>query len=211
MNAGYFIEQDLMYRTDAYSATVQPSDEKSTLQKEEEDNEDIDCLIKTLLKQAILTCLKMAVGACAKHECHGCKMNHPSQKYHDICLCTSSREWIEDYGCHDPALEGLNIYDVMKDFDNRIWNYLYGDNWRHPMDNRIWNYLYGDNWRHPMDFTTGINHLTPEENQEAYKNWQYFKKNQSDLTEPWKTYWAKKLIESYEEKETEENENTETK
>ena len=77
MNAGYFIEQDLMYQTDAYSATVQPSDEKSTLQKEVEDNEDIDCLTKTLLKQAILTCLKMAVGDCAKHECHGCKMNHP--------------------------------------------------------------------------------------------------------------------------------------
>ena len=74
MNAGYFIEQDLMYQTDAYSATVQPSDEKSTLQKEVEDNEDIDCLMKTLLKQAILTCLKMAVGDCAKHECHGCKM-----------------------------------------------------------------------------------------------------------------------------------------
>ena len=30
-----------MYQTDAYSATVQPSDEKSTLQKEVEDNEDI--------------------------------------------------------------------------------------------------------------------------------------------------------------------------
>ena len=119
-----------------------------------------------LLKQAILTCLKMAVGDCAKHESHGCKINHPSQKYHDICLWTSPREWIEDYGCHDPALEGLNIYDVMEDFDNRMWNYLYGDN-----------------WRHPMDFTTGVNHLTPEENQEAYKNWQYFKKNQSDLTE----------------------------
>ena len=85
-----------MYQTDAYSATVHPSDEKSTLQKEVEDNEDIDCLMKTLLKQAILTCLKMAVGDCAKHECHGCKMNHPSQKYHDICLWTSPREWIED-------------------------------------------------------------------------------------------------------------------
>ena len=152
-----------MYQTHAYSATVQPSDEKSTLQKEVEDNEDIDCLMKTLLKHAILTCLKMAVGDCAKHECHGCKMNHPSQKYHDICLWTSPREWIEDYGCHDPALEGLNIYDVMKDFDDRISNYLYGDS-----------------LRHPMDFTTGINHLTPEENQEAYKNWQYFKKNSLD-------------------------------
>ena len=68
MNAGYFIEHDLMYQTDAYNATVQPSDEKSTLQKEVEDNEDIDCLIKTLLKQAILTCLKMAVGDCAKYQ-----------------------------------------------------------------------------------------------------------------------------------------------
>ena len=55
MNAGYFIEWDLMYQTDAYSATVQPSDEKSTLQKEVEDNENINCLMKTLLKQAILT------------------------------------------------------------------------------------------------------------------------------------------------------------
>ena len=56
----------------------------------------------------------MAVGDCAKHEYHGCKINHQSQKYHDICLWTSPREWIEDYGCHDPALEGLNIYDVME-------------------------------------------------------------------------------------------------
>ena len=30
-----------MYQTDAYSATFQPSDEKSTLQKEVEDNETI--------------------------------------------------------------------------------------------------------------------------------------------------------------------------
>ena len=102
----------------------------------------------------------MAVGDCAKHECHRRRMSHPSQKYHDICLWTSPIEWIEDYGYHDLALEGLNIYDVMEDFDNRIWNYLYGDN-----------------WRHPMDFTTGINHLMPEETQEAHKNWQFFKKN----------------------------------
>ena len=97
-----------MYQTDAYSATFQPSNEKNTLQKEVEDNEDIDCLMKRLLKQAILTCLKMAVGDCAKHECQGCRIDHPSQKYQDMCLWTSPREWIEDYRCHDPALEGLN-------------------------------------------------------------------------------------------------------
>ena len=62
MNAGHFIEQELLYQTDAYNATFQSSDEKNTLQKEVEDNEDIDCLMKTLLKQAILTHLKMAIG-----------------------------------------------------------------------------------------------------------------------------------------------------
>ena len=81
-----------------------------------------------------------------------------------ICVFGLLQE--NDYGCHDLALEGLNIYDVMEDFDISIWNYLYGDK-----------------WRYPMDTTPGINHLTPEENQEAYKNWQYFKKNQRGLTE----------------------------
>ena len=104
---------------------------------------------KETSKTSHIDCLKMAVGDCAKHECQGCRINHPSQKYNDMCQWTSAREWIEDYGCHNLALEGLNIYDVIEDFDNRIWNYLYGDN-----------------WRHPLDFTTGINHLTPEENQE---------------------------------------------
>ena len=109
--------------------------------------------MKTLLKQTILTCLKMAVGYCAKHESQGCRIDHSSQKYHDMCLWTSPKEWIEDYVYHNLALEVLNIYDVMEYFDNRIWNYLYGDK-----------------WRHLMYFTTGINNLTPEENQEAYKN-----------------------------------------
>ena len=86
-------------------------------------DEDMDCLMKRLLKQAILTCLKMAVGDCAKHECQVCRIDHPSQKYHDMCLWTSPRKWIEDYGCHDLGLKGLNIYDVMEDFANRIWNY----------------------------------------------------------------------------------------
>ena len=61
-------------------------DEKSTLQKEVEDNDNINCLMKRLLKQAILAHLKMAVGDCAKHECQGCRIDHPSQKYHDMCL-----------------------------------------------------------------------------------------------------------------------------
>ena len=39
--------------------------------------------------------------------------------------------------------------------------------------------------------------LTPEEVEEAYKSWQYFKKSQRDLTDQWKKFWAKKLLESY--------------
>ena len=71
-------------------------------------------------------------------------------------------------------------------------------------DKSIWNYLYANKLRCPMNITTGIKHLTPEESQEAYKNRKYFKKNQRGLTEQWKTYWAKKVIESYEERVTEE-------
>ena len=105
MNAGHFIEQELVYQTDAYNATFQSSAEKSTLQKEAEDNEDIDCLMKTLLKQAILTHLKMAVGDCAKYDCQGCRIDDPSQKYHDMRLWTSPKEWIDDYWGHNPALD----------------------------------------------------------------------------------------------------------
>ena len=97
MNVGHFIEQELVYQRDAYSATFQSSDEKSTLQKEVEDNEDIDCLMKTLLKQAILTHLKMAVGGCAKYDCQGSRIDHPSQKYHDMRLWISPKEWIDHY------------------------------------------------------------------------------------------------------------------
>ena len=61
MNSGYFIEQDLVYRTDMYNKTFESSDEKSTLQKEIEDDVDIDCLMKTLLKQVISTHFKMTV------------------------------------------------------------------------------------------------------------------------------------------------------
>ena len=86
-----------MYQTDAYSATVQPSDEKSTLQKEVEDNEDI-VFYEDSSKTSHIDLSKDGSWRLAKHECHGCKMNHPSQKYHDICLWTSPREWIEDYG-----------------------------------------------------------------------------------------------------------------
>ena len=48
-----------------------------------------------------------------------------------------------------------------------------------------------------------IHQLTPEETIDTYKNWQYFKKNQRDMTDQWKTFWAKKLLESYQETDQE--------
>ena len=48
-----------------------------------------------------------------------------------------------------------------------------------------------------------IHLLTPELTIDTYKNWQYFKKNQRDMTDQWKTFWAKKLLESYQETDQE--------
>ena len=48
-----------------------------------------------------------------------------------------------------------------------------------------------------MDPKKASNLLTPEEVEEAYKSWQYFKKSRRELTDQWKKFWAKKLLESY--------------
>ena len=48
-----------------------------------------------------------------------------------------------------------------------------------------------------------IHLLTPELTIDTYKNWQYFKKNQRDTTDQWKTFWAKELLESYQETDQE--------
>ena len=47
--------------------------------------------------------------------------------------------------------------------------------------------------------TDAIHLLTPEVTIETYKNWKNFKKNQRDMTDQWKTFLAKKLLESYQE------------
>ena len=52
--------------------------------------------------------------------------------------------------------------------------------------------------------TKSIHLLTPQEAKEAFNSWQYFKKSQRDLTDQWKTFWDKKLLESYTTEETSE-------
>ena len=135
-----------------------------------------------------MTNLREGVRAYARHECQGCRIDHQSQKHHDLCLWTSPQEWIQDYKYHEPVLECLNIYSVMEDWDETICVYLMEPKSR---------------------ATKAIHILTPEESEEAYKSWQYFEKSQRNQ---WKKFWAKKLLESYTtEEKTEEQTKSEEK
>ena len=197
MNPGYYIEQDLLYQADTYGEEFWPygPDGPSTLQKEVEEievvEEDDCCHIKDFLIKATLMNLREGVKDYARHECQGCRIDYPSQKYHDLCLWTSPQEWIQDFKYHEPALECLNIYNVMEDWDETICDYL-----KDPKARKI----------------KAVHLLTPEEVEEAYKSWQYFKKSQRELTDQWKKFWAKKLLESYtSEEKTEEQTKSEEK
>lgn len=179
MHQGYYLEKDLIYQADIYSQTFlsHESEEPSALQKEVEGHE-VSFKKEKFLTEAILKNLREGVRDHVRHECQGCRTDHPSQKHHHMCLWTTSEEWINDYKYHEPALECLNIYDVIEDFDEIIWEYMMGTR---------------------RKLTDAIHLLTPEVTIETYKNWQYFKKNQRDMTDQWKTFWAKKLLESYQE------------
>ena len=159
------------------------------LQKEVEEKDTSKselCHMKNLLIKAILCQLKQNVRQHVEQECYGCRINHPSQKQHDMCLWTTPVEWIRDYDFHEPALRKLNIYEVMCEWSDLMYKYVFPDK--------------------PVEFegTKGIDLLTPEESIEACKDWVYFKKSQDDLSDQWKQFWTKKLIEDYT-KEEEEN------
>ena len=183
MHQGYYIEKDLIYQADVYGQTFlsHQSEESSALQKEVEGHAG-SFQKENFLTKAILMNLREGVRDHARHECQGCRIDHPSQKHHDMCLWTTAEEWINDYKYHEPALECLNHYDVIEDLDEILWEHMMGSK---------------------RKSTDAIHLLTPELTIETYKNWQYFKKNQRDMTDQWKTFWAKKLLESYQETDQE--------
>ena len=160
MNPGYYIEQELIYQAGIYRQTFWPhgSDGWSVLQKDMEEKEVMEeddcCHIKDFMIKSSLMNLR-GVRDYARHECQGCRIDHSSQKCHDLCLWTSPQEWIQDYKYHAPALECLNIYSVMEDWDETICDYL-----MEPKAREI----------------KAIHLLTPEGAEEAFKSWQYFKK-----------------------------------
>ena len=186
MHQGYYIEKDLEYQADVYRQTFSSheSDEPSALQKEVEGQ---DVKRENFLVKAVLMNLREGVRDYVRHECQGCRIDHPSQKYHDMCLWTTAEEWITDYKYHEPALECLNIFDVLEDFDDLMWEHMMGSQ------------------RKSIE---AIHLLTPELTNEVYKDWQYFKNNQRDMTDQWKTFWGKKLLESYQEATAAEEERT---
>ena len=149
--------------------------------------EEDDCYqIKDFLIKATLMNLREGVRDYARHECQGCRIDHPSQKHHDLCLWTSPQEWIQD-----------NKYHV----SISIMSWKTGTR----LSVIIW-------WNQTDRETKTIHLLTPEEAEEANKSWQFFKKSQRDLTDQWKKFWAKKLVESYtSEEKTEEQTKSEEK
>ena len=72
--------------------------------------------------------LKEGVRDYVRHECQGCRIDHPNQKYHDMRLWsrTTAEEWVTDYKYHEPALECLNIFDVLGNFDDLMWEHMMG-------------------------------------------------------------------------------------
>ena len=203
MNKGYFVEQELKFRVECYEQLHgHYSDEPGQLEdeldqvlhpkirsvcgengeqlKEYEDvpppktfiGKDMTALIFAMLKN-----LRKAVREYAQHECEGCRIEHPSQIHHMLCLGAGD-DWIGDLHYHEPALECLNIYDVLKD-------------WNQELCLKFGLIDTGD--------ARGIAHLTPEEAVEAYKNWMFVKKNQYSIPmkEDWKNYWAQRIIDSY--------------
>ena len=89
---------------------------------------------------------------------------------HMICLGAGD-DRIRDLHYHRSALECLNIYDVIKD-------------WNHELCLRFGLKDIAD--------ARGIAHLTPEDAEEAYKNLMFVKKNQYyiPLNEDWKKYFG---------------------
>ena len=65
--------------------------------------------------------LKSGIRECAKHDCFGCKFDRSNHFDHNVCLMASPEDWIKGYKFQEKALEFLNIYDVMNDWDTIIY------------------------------------------------------------------------------------------
>ena len=111
MNPGYYIEEELILRDRSYTSYYgfvpgydllkteyegepdEPIFQEWDFEENDEEAAEKDILtperrryICSTLKTAMVGKLKDALADYARHECTGCKKDHPSQKYHDLCL-----------------------------------------------------------------------------------------------------------------------------
>lgn len=137
------------------------------------------------LKQVMLSHLKTAIAEYVRHECGGCRVDHPSQKHHRLCLWVKPKEWIEEYGIHEHVLNCLNVYDILVEWDELLWKERAEANHRRRE--------YGD--------IKGIAELTSRETVEVYKNWEFLKDSHYSYirgeNNHWKDFWKKALLEEY--------------
>ena len=103
---------------------------------------------ENFLTKAILMDLREGIRDHACHECQGCRIDHPSQKHHDMYLRTTSEE---EYNYHEPALECLNNHDAIEDLEEILWEYMMGSK---------------------RKSTDAIHLLNPELTIGTYKNWE---------------------------------------
>lgn len=173
MNDMHVFDKQLEYQANIHGKALKINkDVPSSFQKYVENNvDDRDCT-KFYLIKATVSYLKIAIGEYVTQNCQGCRIDHPSQIQHDICLFTSTSEWVEVYEFHKPALENLNLYDVM----NHWFSILAKKN---------------------IMILDRIDSLTPEDTIAVYENWEYFKANQKRLSNEWIEFWSKQLLMSY--------------
>ena len=123
MSKGYFIEQTILLQGEIRSYTLwgKKPVTTSTLQKEVEGTYAQKNTVKDFLIGVVVMNFKSGIRECAKHECFGCKFDRSSHFDHNVCQLASPEDWIKGYKFHEKALEFLNIYDVMNDWDTIIY------------------------------------------------------------------------------------------
>ena len=181
MNRGYYIEQELTYRVESFTWLHEPiSAEPSMLRdgmghriikhptpKEDTPFHKMDSgRAFATLKKAMVNYLTQAFGDYAQREGQGCKIDHPSQKHHDICLWNGPQEWIGEFNYHLKALECLNV-DIIQHRDEELWSSYPGEKRKRDQEN-----------------CKGLILLSPKAAVEANKIWEFLKQNQKGLTDP---------------------------
>lgn len=68
-------------------------------------------MLEELLNYYTVEELQTAIYDEVHRDCEGCKVNHPSQMKHMLCLFTSTDDWVEFY--IDTAFKKVNLYKVM--------------------------------------------------------------------------------------------------